>query len=259
VPVLIGTSGWHYRHWRGGLYPCALPARDWLGYYAQRFATVELNNAFYRLPEASTFASWAEMVPPDFVVAVKASRYLTHVRRLRDPEEPVQRLMERSRTLGPKLGPVLVQLPPDLRVDLDGLSKTLRAFPEATRVAVELRHESWFEASVRRLLEETGAAFCLADRAGPVGPLWRTTDWGYLRFHQGRSRPEPCYGRAALGTWARRLAELWPETADVFAYFNNDGCGCAPRDAHRFASAVRREGLSPTRVPPTRDVPLTSG
>ncbi len=258
MPVLIGTSGWHYRHWRGGFYPASLPVREWLNFYAQRFATVEINNAFYRLPDAATFASWAGVLADDFVVSLKASRYLTHVRRLHDPVEPVQRLMGRAGALGSKLGPVLLQLPPNLCIDLDALSQTLDAFPRGTKVVVEPRHQSWFDPATRRLLEDWGAAWCLVDRAGPQGPLWRTTDWGYLRFHHGRSRPQSCYGRTALAGWAGRLAGLWPETAIVFAYFNNDGYGCAPRDAQRFASAARRAGLSPTRVPSARDVPLTS-
>ncbi|HUZ10293.1 MAG TPA: DUF72 domain-containing protein [Acidimicrobiales bacterium] len=257
MPVLIGTSGWHYRHWRGGFYPAPLPARSWLEHYAQRFATVEVNSAFYRLPEAATFANWAAVLPDDFVVSVKASRYLTHVRRLRDPEEPVRRLMERASELGSKLGPVLVQLPPNLRIDTPALARCLKAFPPGTRTAVELRHESWFVPAARRVLEEVGAAACLTDTAGHPGPLWRTTDWGYLRFHGGRGRPPSCYGRAALATWARRLAELWPGTADVFVYFNNDAHGCAPRDARRFAAAVRRAGLPATRVPPASETPLT--
>ena len=259
MPVLIGTSGWHYRHWRAGLYPDSLPAGAWLGYYAQRFATVELNNAFYRLPEAKTFASWAEILPDDFVVSVKASRYLTHIRRLRDPKEPVARLMERAAELGPKLGPVLLQLSPNMSVDLDALRETLAAFPLGTRVAAEFRHESWFVPSVRALLEEAGAAWCLADRDGPQGPLWRTADWGYVRFHHGRSRPSSCYGRAALDSWAGRLGALWPASADLFTYFNNDEHGCAPRDARLFAGALARVGLSVSRVPSAREVPLTKG
>lgn len=201
MPVWIGTSGWHYRHWRGGLYPPSLPTRAWLAHYARLFATVELNNAFYRLPEGSMFASWAEMLPEGFVVSVKASRYLTHIRRLRDPVEPVERLMERARELGPKLGPVLLQLPPNLGIDLDALEASLAAFPRGARVAVEFRHESWFDLAVRRVLEDAGACLCLADRDGPRGPLWRTADWGYVRFHHGRSRPPSCYGRAALDSW----------------------------------------------------------
>jgi len=257
MPVLIGTSGWHYRHWRGGFYPSSLPARSWLAHYADRFATVELNNAFYRLPETSAFEAWNRGLPDDFVVAVKASRYLTHVRRLREPEEPVDRLMQHASGLGSKLGPVLLQLPPNLQIDVPALRRTLRAFPRAARVAVEVRHDSWRVPDTRALLEERGAALCLTDSAGRHGPLWRTTDWGYVRFHSGQSQPSSCYGRAALDSWAGRLAELWPDTADVFVYFNNDSHGCAPRDAHRFALAVRRHGLDPTRVPTSCEAPLS--
>jgi uncharacterized protein YecE (DUF72 family) len=257
VAIRIGTSGWHYQHWRGGFYPPTLSPAAWLERYAQGFATVELNNAFYRLPETSTFEKWAGMLPADFVVSVKASRYLTHVRRLRDPVEPVHRLMDRAAGMGAKLGPVLVQLPPTLPCDTDALGRTLRAFPPGTRVAVEFRHESWFVASTRQVLEEAGAACCLTDVDGRPGPLWRTAPWGYVRLHRGRGRPPSCYGRTALHSWARRLSELWPTSADVFVYFNNDLHSCALRDAHRFASAATRVGLEPTRVPPAREVPLT--
>ena len=257
MPVLIGTSGWHYRHWRGGFYPTSLPARSWLAHYADRFATVELNNAFYRLPETSAFQAWNRTLPDDFVVAVKASRYLTHVRRLREPEEPVERLMGHASGLGSKLGPVLLQLPPNLPMDLPALRRTLQAFPRGARVAVEVRHDSWAVPDTRALLEERGAALCLTDSAGRHSPLWQTTDWAYVRFHSGQSHPSSCYGRAALDTWAGRVAELWPPAADVFVYFNNDSHGCAPRDAHQFALAVRRHGLDPTRVPTSREAPLS--
>lgn len=261
MPVWIGTSGWHYQHWRGGLYPAGLPASKWLAHYAQRFSTVELNNAFYRLPEGRTFAAWSAALPEGFVVAVKMSRYLTHVKRLHDPREPVNRFMERARELGDKLGPVLLQLPPNLRLDLDSLDAALAEFPRHVRVAVELRHGSWFVPDTRELLESRGAALCIADTYEGLGvnsPAWRTADWGYIRFHAGRARPHPCYGRTALQTWADRLAELWPDRSDVFAYFNNDGHGCAPRDARVLAAAVSRAGRTPSRVPGPRETPLTN-
>jgi uncharacterized protein YecE (DUF72 family) len=258
VPVLIGTSGWHYQHWKGGFYPTGRPASQWLELYAQRFATVEINNAFYRLPERAAFEAWAKSVPDDFVFAVKASRYLTHVRRLRQPQEPVQRLLERAAGLGPKLGPVLLQLPPNLRIDLDALEGVLTAFGPNIRVAVEARHDSWCDAATRALLERYEGAWCLTDRAGQGMPRWRTADWGYVRFHAGRAHPPPCYGRTALRTWAAELARLWPRSADVYAYFNNDQHGCAPRDARRFALAVGQVGLGPTRVPATRETPVAT-
>ena len=191
VPALIGTSGWHYQHWKGGFYPPGVAASRWLGYYAERFATVELNNAFYRLPEASTFAAWASAVPDGFVVAVKASRYLTHVRRLHDPAGPVGLLVERASHLGDKLGPVLLQLPPTLRVDAAGLDRTLAAFPASVRVAVEPRHDSWFVDDTRAVLESRGAALCLADGGPSRPPLWRTASWGYVRSTGAGAGPSP--------------------------------------------------------------------
>lgn len=254
MPAWIGTSGWQYASWRGTFYPDRLAQKGWLEHYAERFEVVEVNNAFYRLPEASTFAVWAERTPPDFVVAVKASRYLTHIRRLSEPQEPVARFMERARHLGSKLGPVLLQLPPNLRRDLDALETTLDQFPASVRVAVECRHESWFSDETFKLLADRGAAFCLADSPRRRTPVVRTADWGYLRLHEGRAQPHPCYGRAALETWARRLEELWDPGDDVYVFFNNDPRGCAVRDARVFASAARRAGLLPTRVPGARDI-----
>jgi uncharacterized protein YecE (DUF72 family) len=248
VTVVIGTSGWQYRDWRGRFYPQKLPQRLWLEHYVRHFATVESNNAFYRLPELETFAKWRERTPPDFRWAVKASRFLTHIKRLREPEEPVQRLMERAAGLGPKLDTILLQLPPTLKADADLLRECLARFPGGTRVAVEPRHESWWTDEVRGLLERYGAALCWADRdEQPVAPLWRTADWGYLRFHHGHEGWG--YREATLQLWADRLAGTWADGEDVLVYFNNDpGCN-AVIDAVTFAGAVRRAGRTPTRVP----------
>ena len=256
MPVWIGTSGWQYRHWRELLYPRGLAQPRWLEHYAARFATVESNNAFYMLPERHVFERWAERTPGDFCWAVKVSRYLTHIRRLAEPDEPVERFVRNATGLGSKLGPVLLQLPPSLRIDADRLQTTLDRFPPEIRVAVEFRHDTWYTDEIRRLLEERGTALCLADRRRPLTPDWRTTTWGYVRFHTGRASPPPCYGRAALRTWAERIARLWTPDEDVFVYFNNDPRGCAPRDAVWFAAACRAAGLDPTRVPSVRDTPV---
>ncbi|MFF6782205.1 DUF72 domain-containing protein [Streptomyces sp. NPDC012510] len=250
MTLFVGTSGWQYKDWRGALYPEGCPTRLWLEEYAARFATVEINNAFYRLPARETFEAWRARVPEDFVVAVKASRYLTHIKRLRDPEEPVSRLMSHAEGLGDRLGPVLLQLPPTLRADAELLDTCLGCFPSRTRVAVEPRHDSWWTAEIREVLESHEAALCWADtHSRPATPLWRTTDWGYLRLHQGRARPWPHYGARALTTWSHRLAETWPTTADLYVYFNNDPHAAAVRDAMAFARAARQAGLSPTRTP----------
>jgi uncharacterized protein YecE (DUF72 family) len=248
VAVIIGTSGWQYRDWRGRFYPPKLAQKRWLEHYAEHFATVESNAAFYRLPEKTTFESWAQRTPADFRWAVKVSRYLTHIKRLREPEEPVARLIERAAGLGAKLDVLLLQLPPTLRADADLLRECLGRFPTGVRVAVEPRHESWWTDEIRALLERYGAALCWADRAErPVTPLWRTADWGYLRMHTGADSWG--YPPATLQLWADRLVAAYGPDDDVFAYFNNDPGCAAVRDAVAFAEAVRRAGGTPTRVP----------
>jgi uncharacterized protein YecE (DUF72 family) len=248
----VGTSGWQYRHWSGTFYPAKLPSRAWLAYYCERFRVVEVNNTFYHLPPASTFEKWRDDVPDDFVVAVKMSRFLTHLKRLLDPEEPVERFMNRATKLAPKLGPVLVQLPPRFAVDLDRLGRVLELFSTRwrhVRVAVEFRDSSWFVEPVRKLLEDHGVALVLADSPERRQPCWRTADWGFVRFHEGRATPPPCYGERALATWMDRIADLWGPEADVYAFFNNDPRACAVRDAVTFAELAGRAGLHPTRVP----------
>jgi uncharacterized protein YecE (DUF72 family) len=243
MSVFIGTSGWQYRDWRGVLYPERLAQRRWLEHYAGVFAAVENNGAFYRLPPRSRFEQWRSATPAGFVMAVKASRFLTHLKRLRDPAEPVARLMDAAAGLGDRLGPVLVQLPPTLRADPGLLADCLDRFPEGVRVAVEPRHESWWTDEVRAVLTERAAALCWADRGGrPVTPLWRTASWGYVRLHEGRAAPVPSYGDAALRSWGRRIAETWPKSADCHVYFNNDSGGAAVRGAFRLADLMRGLG-----------------
>jgi uncharacterized protein YecE (DUF72 family) len=247
--LYVGTSGWQYRDWRGPFYPSGLAQARWLQHYAESFQTVELNNSFYRLPEASSFDHWREETPRDFVLAVKASRFLTHVKRLRDPEGPVDLFMERAGRLGPKLGPVLVQLPPRFRAEPERLAATLDRFPRKVRVAVEFRDDSWYTEDVRRILEEHGCALCLADSPHRRTPEWRTSSWGFVRFHEGSATPSPCYGERALTTWAERIARHWKPNQDVFCYFNNDRHACAVRDATVFAGLAEKAGLRPSRVP----------
>ena len=239
----VGTSGWQYRDWRGVLYPEGLAQRRWLERYAECFGCVEVNNAFYRLPEKSVFERWCEQTPEDFVVAVKVSRYLTHVKRLKEPEEPVARLVERAAGLGPRLGPYLLQLPPNLKADPERLDACLAAFPTDARVAVEPRHESWWTDEVREVLSRHDAALCWADRRSrPVTPLWVNAGWGYLRLHEGIASPPPTYGEKALATWRERLDEAWPrrDDADVFVFFNNDHGGAAVHNALTFRHMADR-------------------
>lgn len=235
--LIVGTSGWQYPDWRGPFYPPGLAQRVWLEHYAAQFRTVEVNNAFYRLPEKSTFEQWCQRTPAGFIVAVKMSRYLTHVRRLREPAEPVARFLDRAAGLGTKLGPVLLQLPPTLPADAAALDATLREFPARIRVVVEPRHPSWWTDEIRAVLAGHGAALCWADRRGrPVTPLWRTADFGYLRMHEGTASPRPRYGRAALRSWRDRVNEAYGDGTDVFVYFNNDHGAAAIADARAFAN-----------------------
>lgn len=248
----VGTSGWQYRDWRGRFYPERLAVARWLEHYVTRFATVEVNNTFYMLPKPSTFEGWAARTPADFVVTVKANRYLTHVRRLGDPEPAVRRFLDAAAPLGPKLGPVLVQLPPTLAADLPRLDDTLAAFGALgggrVRVAVEPRHGTWFTDAAYDLLARHGAALVLADRRNRRSPVVRTAGWAYLRLHEGRASPSPCYGRAAVEAWADRLAATWSTGEDVYAYTNNDPGACAPRDAGLLARALARRGFPTTRT-----------
>jgi len=247
--LYVGTSGWQYKHWRRVFYPNKLPEREWLPYFAERFQTVEVNNTFYNLPDGSVFEQWKQRTPDDFVFALKMSRYLTHLKRLHDPAEPVHRFMERARSLGSKLGPILIQLPPNHRVDLMALDRALAAFDPSVRVAVELRHESWFSPETKEMLKSRGAALCLADSPRRKQPHWRTAGWGFIRFHEGKGPTLPGYSKSALRTWVRRIADTWQPGDDVFVYFNNDTGGHAIKDAVTFAELGERAGLNPTRVP----------
>jgi uncharacterized protein YecE (DUF72 family) len=249
VTLWIGTSGWQYKSWKGRFYPEDLPQKDWLDHYAQRFRTVEVNNTFYRLPKPETFESWRAGTPDDFVFVVKASRFLSHVKRLKDPDEPVERFLTHARPLGAKLGPVLVQLPPNLPCDLGLLRHFLDVWPARHRLTIEFRHRSWFDDEVLDLLRDRNIALSLTDRDGrPLEPLEATAPWGYVRMHHGRANPRPCYGDRALHSWLERIGDLWKRDDDVFVFFNNDPEGCAVRDAARFAELADRSGWNVTRT-----------
>ena len=257
MPLLIGTSGWQYRDWRGAFYPAGVPAARWLEFYATLFPTVENNGTFYRLAARDTFAAWRSRTPDGFVMAVKASRYLTHIRRLREPGEPVARLLAAAAGLGDRLGPVLIQLPPTMRSDPALLDACLTEFATVARtlqlaglrICVEPRHQSWDTEQIKQILTHHNAALCWSDRLGrPLGPCWRTADWGYLRFHEGAAMPWPRYGQRSLKSWLSRIADTWPATASVFAYFNNDQNAAAPADAAALQAAADRAGWPVARI-----------
>jgi uncharacterized protein YecE (DUF72 family) len=238
--VRVGTSGWDYRHWAGRFYPPEVPRERWLEFYTREFDTVELNNSFYRLPDTDTFAEWARRVPDGFAFAVKASRYLTHVRRLRDPREPLERLWSRARRLGGHLGPVLYQLPPRWRPNRERLVSFLDAVPRGEPQAIEIRDRRWYGSWLAGALESAGVALCLHDMAGsaprpePVGPFV------YVRFHGSGTTYGGRYTSQRLTAWAARMAAWAALGLPVWAYFNNDIDGHAIRDADRLRSLIAR-------------------
>jgi uncharacterized protein YecE (DUF72 family) len=255
MPVLVGTSGWQYRDWRGRFYPPRLPQRLWLEHHAAHWQTVEVNNSFYRLPAREVFEAWQARTPADYLVTTKASRFLTHIKRLREPHEPVARLLDRVAGLGDRQGPVLVQLPPDLQLEHDRLEETLACFPPGTRVVVEPRHDSWWVPELRELLARHGAALCWADRGSqPVAPLWRTASFGYLRLHAGGGEDVWPYEEHVLARWADLLCDTWSDDEDVLVYTNNDPGGAALRDGVVLARLLRERGRTVGRVPQLVDV-----
>jgi uncharacterized protein YecE (DUF72 family) len=240
VRAWVGTSGWQYASWKGRFYPKDVPQRRWLEYFSQHFPTVEVNNSFYMLPKEESFVKWRTESASGFLIAVKASRYITHIRRLRDCRDPVSLFWSRARKLGAKLGPVLFQLPPRFGVDLDRLRAFLKVLPKPMRPAFEFRDSSWENEDVYGLLDHAGAAYVLADRPG-----WRMSEvvtggWSYIRFHQGR-QTSPFYSRAKLRRWADHIASL-PANV-VYLYFNNDELGAAIKDARTMMELLADRGL----------------
>jgi uncharacterized protein YecE (DUF72 family) len=229
----IGCSGWQYKHWRGDFYPAELPTTRWLEHYAARFDTVEINNTFYRLPSAESFASWRDRAPRGFQYAVKASRFLTHMKKLKDPRDPLALFFSRAKRLDPALGPVLYQLPPRWPVNLRRLENFLRALPKSRHHTIEFREPSWYADEVFALLEGYKVALCLHDMHGSASDRLAIGPFVYVRFH-GTSKYSGRYSDKALEDWADWLAERCREGRPVFAYFNNDTGGHAPRDAARL-------------------------
>lgn len=249
--IHVGTSGWQYRDWKERFYPERLPQRQWLTYFSERFPLVEVNNTFYMLPREETFVRWREGSAEGFTFVIKASRYITHIRRLGDARDAVSLMWSRCRRLGRKLGPVLFQLPPTLRRDEERLERFIRILPRTMRAAFEFRHPSWDDEEIHRILDRHGCALVLADRPGARVPDIVTGGWSYVRFHQGR--PDgPDYPRAKLRRFADRLAGMAAE--ETFVFFNNDPGGAAVRDATTLADLLRARG-APVRAPDRSALP----
>jgi uncharacterized protein YecE (DUF72 family) len=230
--VRIGCSGWQYDSWRGRLYPDKEPKRRWLELYAGEFDTVEVNSTFYRLARRDAVAAWVEQTPPEFLFTVKASRYLTHIRRLVSIEEGIGRFYEPLQPLveSGRLGPVLWQLPENFHRDDERLHGWLELLPEG-RHTIEFRHESWFVAPVMDALREHGVALTIGDHPSrPFQTHEATASWRFVRFHYGHRGRRGNYSATEISEWARRIGQ-WRRETDVYVYFNNDWEGFAPANA----------------------------
>jgi uncharacterized protein YecE (DUF72 family) len=229
--IRIGTSGWSYDHWIGRFYPEKLPKDQWLKYYAQSFDTVEINSTFYHLPKAQTMVNWHDRVPAHFLFAVKASRYITHVKKLTDPQEPLQRFFELADILKRRLGPVLYQLPPSLHKDLARLEAFLACLPPRRRAIVEFRHSSWYEEDTFDLLNRRGVALCVHDMGDKAPPRVVTGGVVYVRFHGTDGRYAGNYPDHVLQDWATWMMSQAGTVRAIYAYFNNDVNGHALNNA----------------------------
>jgi uncharacterized protein YecE (DUF72 family) len=239
--IHIGTSGWVYKHWRGTFYPGDLKAADWFAYFTGRFSTVEINNSFYRLPEIKTFNTWRRSSPEDFIYAVKASRYLTHMKKLVVDKQGINKFLNRALHLEEKLGPVLFQLPPSFNINAERLETFLQALPEGLRYTFEFRDESWYDKEIYRLLEKYHAAFCIYELEYHQSPLEVTADFIYIRLHGPGKKYQGSYPDATLRKWARFCKKWQQKGKDIYVYFDNDQEGYAAFNALRLMELTRKK------------------
>ncbi|MHA6770215.1 DUF72 domain-containing protein [Sphingobium ummariense] len=239
--IRIGCSGWNYRDWRGRFYPQDLAAKNWFTFYARHFDTVEINNSFYRLPPPATVEKWRDQAPPGFCYAVKANRFLTHVKKLKDCAEPMERMMASFRHFPPTLGPILYQLPPNLHRDLAGLEDFLPLLPHDAVPIFEFRHVSWYDDAVYALLDRHGAGICTHDMPGSPSPRLALGPAAYVRFHGSTSKYRGRYPDATLRGWADWMKEQAGAGRAVWAYFNNDYDAQAIEDARRLRDMAGAE------------------
>jgi uncharacterized protein YecE (DUF72 family) len=242
--IRIGCSGWVYPHWRGRFYPEKLAAKNWFAFYAEHFDTVEINNSFYRLPKAETFDAWRTQAPAGFRYAVKANRFLTQAKKLKDCEEPLDRMMTPFRHLQPALGPILYQLPPRFRLNLDRLERFLNLIPKDVTNVFEFRDPSWYVDAVIAALDRHGAGFCAHDMVGLESPRVATGQAAYVRLHGGEGKYWGRYADDRLLDWADWSREQVRQGRDVWIYFNNDIDAHAIDDALTLKAMVAQSGLS---------------
>lgn len=238
--VRIGCSGWIYRHWRGRFYPDDLPTKRWFAHYAAHFDTIEINNSFYRLPSAAAFAGWHDQAPPGFLYAVKANRFITQAKKLKDCAEPLARMFTPLRALGDATGPILFQLPPRFRLNLERLESFLALLPAGFTHVFEFRDHSWYDDSVLALLDRYGAGFCAHDLPGLASPRWACGPAAYVRFHGGVGKYWGRYSDKALLDWSDWIMDQRRAGRAVWAYFNNDIDGHAIDDALALKAMLRQ-------------------
>jgi uncharacterized protein YecE (DUF72 family) len=229
--IHIGTSGWHYDHWHGSFYPDEINKEAFLEYYAKFLNTVEINNTFYQMPTKKTLETWRDTVESDFIFSVKASRYITHMKKLREPEKSVDRFLERISFLRGKLGPILFQLPPHWSINIERLSSFLSFLPKKHRYTFEFRDESWFETEVYELLVEHNASFCIYDLDGCLSPKEITADYVYVRLHGPDGPYKGKYSKKQLAGWAGAFASWAQKVGEIYCYFDNDQAGFAAENA----------------------------
>jgi uncharacterized protein YecE (DUF72 family) len=244
--VSIGTSGWHYKHWRGPFYPEKLPASRMLQYYAERFDTVELNTTFYRLPSLNGVEQWRKLTPPDFRFAAKGSRFLTHMKKLTDTGQGIDRFFERLKPLGNKIGPIVWQLPPWWEVNAARLDAFCAALPKRRRYAFELRNPTWHTAEVYSILRRHNVAFCIFEIAGRFSGTPITADFTYVRLHGPGGAYQGQYSEGVLQRWAAQIREWQQDLRAVYVYFDNDQAGYAPQDALALRRMVGQESSTLT-------------
>ena len=235
----VGCSGWHYEHWRGLYYPQDLPKPKWLSFYAQQFDTVELNNSFYRLPSEQAFGTWRESTPDDFVFAVKVSRFITHIRRLRNSGSAVENFLSQAAFLKEKLGPLLYQLPPSMKRNDEVLKSFLSTLPSKYQHVIEFRHESWIDEAVFDILRVYNVGLCVFDMPGLSCPLVATSDFAYIRFHGSEGLYSSSYSGEELTQWAQRIARLGQNVRVSYIYFNNDAKAFAIKNAKTLTNLLQ--------------------
>jgi uncharacterized protein YecE (DUF72 family) len=238
--IHIGTSGWHYAHWRGPFYPADLKPEKMLHFYAERFDTVEINNSFYRLPTTAALASWCKETSVNFCFAVKASRYITHNRKLNDPEETVKKFLKTIDALGKRLGPILFQLPPSWQLNLERLENFLAALlPYRHHYVFEFRNPTWNVPEVYDALRRHNAALCIYELAQFQSPIEVTADFAYIRLHGPGNKYQGDYSRTTLQSWAKRIEAWKKELKHIYIYFDNDQAGYAAKNAQELQSMIR--------------------